>query len=91
MYMLFVFPGRFFIVSCILVNFYDPVYYMRHLNVFVIAAYFLEISTYTNNMGNVFIYTWLIVGFRRFLQIVFTFGLLERQSNQVIKEIKIKK
>ena len=80
MYILFVYPGRLGFISIICIAFYDPLLYNRHYSVFNTIIGFLNISIYFNNMGNVFIYAWLIVGFRRFLKNIFTFRLLERQT-----------
>jgi len=85
MYILFVFPGRFFSASVILIMVKAPLFYSQHYIALVKAYNLMEISVYLNNMGNIFIYAWLIVGFRRFLKRVFTVGLLERQSNTVQK------
>jgi len=80
LYVLFIYPGRFGFVSINIISFYDPLLYKRHANAFNIILNLMENSVYINNMGNVFIYAWLIVDFRRFLKKVFTFRIFERQN-----------
>ena len=80
MYMLFVFPGRLFGFSCVFIFFDAPSVFRQ--SVFIIAVYFMDIFLYLNNVCNVFVYTWHIVGFRRFLKKFLTFGLLEKRKVQ---------
>jgi len=82
MYVAFVFPGRFYFLSFMFLYIYDSVSYLRHFDVFSTVSQFMQILVYLNNIGNVFIYAWLIVDFRQFLKKVFTFGLLEKRTAQ---------
>jgi len=83
MYVLFVFPGRFFVLGHELIYTNANSFYQRHADAFILTARLMEISLYVNNIGNVFVYAWLIVGFRQLLKNILTFGLLNRQSNTI--------
>jgi len=88
MYVLFVFPGRLFMVIHVLISFNAKLLYQRHVKEFTITTKLMEISVYFNNIGNVFIYAWLIVGFRQFLKNLFTFGLLKESNTAPETNIK---
>jgi len=80
MYLVFIYPGRSCFVIIIFLSYNAPLLYNRNYISFNIILNSMEIFVYLNNMGNVFIYAWLIVAFRRFLKRIFTLRIFKRQT-----------
>ena len=85
MCILFITPGRIFSAAVMLIVVKAPSFYRQHYIAFSKAYNLMEISVYLNNMGNVFVYAWLIVGFRGFLKRAFIFALLKRKYSLTVK------